>query len=155
FSQNAKMNGLAHSRVWHIVDAKDKILGRLAQRIGIALRGKHKPHFHPMQDCGDYVIVKNCKDIAVTGNKMTDKEYHWHTGFPGGLKTRTMEELMARNACAPIKKAVYGVLPKNNLRKVYMSRLFLFEGEEHPYEKNALKDYDPQNQPIVPIHKIK
>lgn len=106
------MNGLAHAKIWHHVDAKDKMLGRLAQRIGIALRGKYKANYNPQMDCGDYVVVTNCKDIVVSGNKRTQKLYHWHSQYPGGLKTLTFEQLHKNNPCAPLKKAVYGVLPK-------------------------------------------
>jgi large subunit ribosomal protein L13 len=106
------MNGLAYSKLWHLVDAKDKVLGKLAQRIGIALRGKYKPNYNPQMDCGDYVVVKNAGHISVSGNKSTQKEYNWHSQYPGGLKTLKYDKLIKNNPCAPLKKAVYGVLPK-------------------------------------------
>ena len=142
-----------HARIWHLVDAKDKVLGKLAQRIGIALRGKYKPYYNPAVDCGDYVVVKNAKHIALTGKKRTDKEYTWHSGYPGGLTQIKFKDFLSNHPTGPLKKAVYGVLPKNNLRLEQMQRLFIFPDEDHPYEQNIFKDYDPENTPIKPIGK--
>jgi large subunit ribosomal protein L13 len=84
--------GLSHARIWHEVDAKDKVLGKLAARISIALRGKYKPNYNPSIDTGDYVVVKNARHIYLSGDKSTQKEYKWHSGWPGGLKTLKFNE---------------------------------------------------------------
>ena len=132
-----KPTGLAYAKVWHLVDAKDKVLGRLAQRISIALRGKYKPHYHPAVDTGDYVVVINARHAHLTGNKSQQKTYHWHTGWPGGLKSITYDKLLERNPTEPLRKAVYGMLPKNPMRKVLMDRLIIFADDDHPYSASA------------------
>ncbi|TPX72231.1 hypothetical protein SpCBS45565_g00507 [Spizellomyces sp. 'palustris'] len=134
--------GLAYGRVWHLVDAKDKVLGKLSQRISIALRGKYKPIFHPSSDCGDYVVVVNARHLALTGKKAAQKKYFWHSGWPGGVTELTYDKFSAEHPTGPLKKAVYGMLPKNNLRKVQMGRLFIFADADHPYEKNIFRDYE-------------
>ncbi|KAJ3092213.1 54S ribosomal protein L23, mitochondrial [Quaeritorhiza haematococci] len=141
-SFNIGKTGLAQARVWHLVDAKDKILGKLAQRISIALRGKYKPTYHPASDVGDYVVVVNARHVGLTGKKSQQKLYRWHSGYPGGLKEVTFKDYVQTHPTAPLEKAVYGMLPKNNLRKVWMSRLKIFPDEEHPYKENILKMYD-------------
>ncbi len=100
------------------VDAKDKILGKLAQRISVALRGKYKPHYNPAVDTGDYVVVKNARHVAVSGLKREKKEYQWHSGYPGALTTRKFDDFIEQHPNGPLRKAVWGMLPKNNLRKV-------------------------------------
>ncbi|TPX49429.1 hypothetical protein SeMB42_g01568 [Synchytrium endobioticum] len=140
--------GLAYAKVWHLVDAKDKSLGRLAARIGIALRGKYKPIYNPAVDTGDYVVVINARHVALSGTKKEDKLYHWHTGWPGGLKKATFNQLVEKNPILPLQKAIYGMLPKNNLRHVWMSRLKIFPDDQHPYGANIMKDQNvdpPQN----------
>jgi large subunit ribosomal protein L13 len=139
------MNGLAHARIWHEVDAKDKILGKLAARIALALRGKYKPNYAPMLDIGDYVVVKNARFIHLTGNKKEDKVYRSHSGYPGGLKIVPFDEMIEKHPTKPLEKAVYGMLPKNRLRALYMSRLKIFPGEEHPYKQNIFKVHDPSD----------
>ncbi|KAJ3187835.1 54S ribosomal protein L23, mitochondrial [Gaertneriomyces sp. JEL0708] len=134
--------GLAYGRVWHLVDAKDKVLGKLAQRISIALRGKYKPIYQPSADCGDYVVVVNARHLALTGKKMEQKKYFWHSGYPGGVTELTYDKFAAEHPTAPLKKAVYGMLPKNNLRKEQMKRLYIFADADHPYAANIMKDYE-------------
>ncbi|MBD3156809.1 50S ribosomal protein L13 [Candidatus Peregrinibacteria bacterium] len=121
-------------RTWYIVDASGKRLGRLATEIAVKLRGKDKPQFAPHIDCGDYVIVINAKDIAVTGNKMEDKQYYRHSGYPGGLRKKPLKQLLEENPEEVIIKAVRGMIPRNKLRKEVMMKLKVFAGSEHPHE---------------------
>ena len=121
-------------RKWYIVDAKGQTLGRLATKIAVKLRGKDKPIFSPHIDCGDYVIVVNAKEIAVTGNKMDDKYYYSHSGFPSGLKKKPLKKMLEEKPVEVIKKAVRGMIPRNKLRKQIMSKLKIFEGPEHSHE---------------------
>ncbi|KAJ2333825.1 54S ribosomal protein L23, mitochondrial [Coemansia sp. RSA 1836] len=143
---------LAYARVWHLVDARGLVLGRLGTQIAQTLMGKHKPIYDPSSDCGDYVVVINAKHVGVTGRKREQKLYRHHTGFPGGLKEATMEQLQQKNPEKVIEKAVSGMLPKNRLRQVRMGRLLIFPDAEHPYADNIMKRYDTKiplvTQPI-------
>lgn len=121
-------------REWYIVDAKGKNLGRLATTIANILRGKHKPYFQPDVDCGDYVIVLNADKIAVTGKKLTDKEYKYHTNTPGGLKVRTLEWMLQNRPTEAIRLAVERMLPKNKLQKRYMKRLKVYTSDQHEHQ---------------------
>ncbi len=127
-------------REWHLIDAKNKILGRMATEIARLLTGKRKPYFVLNLDCGDFVVVVNVKEVKVTGKKEKQKKYYRYTGYPGGLKTESLEELRQRYPEKIIYEAVSGMLPQNKLRKKMLSRLYLFPGEEHPY-KDKLKSY--------------
>ncbi|KAI8853332.1 ribosomal protein L13 domain-containing protein [Chytridium lagenaria] len=131
---------LAFAKVWHIVDAKNEILGRLAQRVSLALRGKYKPVYHPSVDCGDYVVVVNARHIQVTGKKAEQKEYRWHSRWPGGDRSLTYDKFMENHPTGPLKKAIYGMMPKNNLRRQQFKRLFIFADSDHPYAANIMKD---------------
>jgi large subunit ribosomal protein L13 len=122
------------SRKWYIIDAKDKVLGRLATQIATILRGKNKVDFAPHVDNGDYVIVLNAANVHVTGAKLTDKLYHTHSGFMGGLKTTTLNELNEKKPGKALELAILGMLPKNKLRRDMLSRLKLQLGDTHPYE---------------------
>ena len=113
-------------RKWYIVDATDKTLGRLATEIAVILKGKNKASFMPHLDNGDYVIVTNCDKFKVTGKKMTDKMYYRHTGYLGGLKEISLEDLLNKKPVKALEFAVSGMLPKNKLRKGMLSRLKLF-----------------------------
>lgn len=115
----------------HIIDATDQILGRLAVKIANLLRGKGKSEFVPYLDCGDEVIVINTDKIAVTGQKMKDKIYHHHSGYPGGIKSINLEELLKKDSREVIHKAVYGMLPKNKLRDQVIKKLKLYKKEEN------------------------
>ncbi len=118
---------------WWVVDAKGQTLGRLASRIAPILRGKHKPYFTPNLDCGDYVIVINCEQIEVTGQKMTDKLYYRHSGYPGGLKSTRLKDLLQRFPDRVIRNAVKGMLPKKALGKQVIKKLKVYAGPEHPH----------------------
>lgn len=138
-SQRVGHTGLAFARLWHHVDmAKDKrTLGRLASSIAITLIGKHKPVYHPSQDCGDYVVVTNCQKLRVTGKKFEQKTYWSHSTKPGNLKLTTMEKVVENKGYGEVlKRAVKGMLPRNRLRKVRLERLKVFDGSEHPYGDN-------------------
>ncbi len=118
---------------WLLIDAKGKTLGRLATDVATFLLGKHKPQYAPHIDCGDNVVVINAADIQVTGGKLTDKRYWRHSGYPGGIKSRSLEELMERNPAEVIERAVSGMLPKNRLQDDRLRRLKVYAGAEHPH----------------------
>ncbi|KAI7864367.1 50S ribosomal protein L13 [Spinellus fusiger] len=140
-SQAVGNTALAYARVWHVVDARQRVLGRMATSIATTLMGKHKPIYDPAADCGDYVVVLNAKEVFVSGKKAEQKLYRHHTGHPGGLKAINFNDLQTKDATEPIRKAVSGMLPKNRLREVRMKRLLIFEGAEHPYEANIIKQH--------------
>lgn len=123
----------AVSRKWHLVDMNGKILGRSATEIARLLMGKHKVDYTPHVDSGDYVVVINAKEVAVTGKKAEQKTYYRHSQFPGGLKAEVFTDLLERRPTVVIEKAVYGMLPKNKLNALRMKRLKVFAGSEHPY----------------------
>lgn len=118
---------------WYVVDATDKVLGRLASQIAKYLRGKHKPEYTPHTDAGDYVVVVNADKIKVTGNKRKDKVYYRHTGYPGGIREATLEKLMIKHPTHPIEIAVKGMMPKNPLGRAMLSKLKVYAGAEHPH----------------------
>ena len=120
-------------RNWLIVDAKDQRLGRLATRIADNLRGKTKPTYTPNIDTGDFVVVVNAERIAVTGHKMDNKIYYRHTGYPGGLKQRTLAEMMAKKPEEVLRLAVKGMLPKSRLGRAQLKKLKIYTGPEHPH----------------------
>ena len=121
------------SREWHVVDATGKTLGRLATQIATVLRGKHKPTYTPNLDTGDFVVVVNCERVAVTGDKMDTVRYYRHSRYPGGLKSRTMREQMARFPDRVIYEAVRGMMPKTKLGRAQMKKLRVYAGPEHPH----------------------
>jgi len=121
-------------RQWLLVDATDKTLGRLASAIAQRLKGKHKPLYTPHLDVGDYVVVKNADKIAVTGDKVEDKIYHRHTGYPGGLKTRTFRQQRDHAPTSMLSLAVKGMLPKGVLGRDMFKKLKVYAGEAHPHE---------------------
>ena len=120
-------------RNWVLIDAKDLILGKLAVRIADTVRGKNKPDFTPSMDTGDFVVVINADQIRVTGGKETKKKYYRHTGYPGGLKVDTYEELKAKGADRLIMAAVKGMLPKNRLGRKLRTKVKIYSGSEHPH----------------------
>ena len=120
-------------RDWFIIDAENKVLGRLATEVARRLRGKHKPEYTPHVDTGDYIVIINADKVAVTGNKEQGKMYHHHTGYPGGLKSMTLEKLRERAPERIIEKAVKGMLPKNPLGRAMFSKLKVFPGAEHAH----------------------
>ena len=121
-------------RKWFVVDAEDQILGRLASRLAEVLRGKHKPIFTPHVDVGDFVVVVNAEKIAVTGRKLTDKQYHRHTGYIGGLKSTSLEHMLERKPEEVIRHAVKGMLPGNRLARAQLTKLKIYTGPDHPHE---------------------
>jgi large subunit ribosomal protein L13 len=121
------------SRDWFVVDASDKTLGRLASEIAHRLRGKHKAEYTPHVDTGDYIVVINAEKVRVTGNKATDKMYHRHTGYPGGLKSMSFEKLIDRAPERAIQSAVKGMLPRNPLGRAMFKKLKVYAGNEHPH----------------------
>jgi len=120
-------------RDWYIIDAEGKTLGRMASEIAHRLRGKHKPEFTPHVDTGDYIVVINAAKVQVTGRKATDKIYHRHTGYPGGLKSASFEKLIAKSPESPIQKAVKGMLPRGPLGRAMFKKLKVYGGSEHPH----------------------
>jgi large subunit ribosomal protein L13 len=127
---------------WILVDAQDEVLGRLASKVAKILRGKNKPSFTPHVDCGDNVIVINASQVKLTGNKLTQKEYVRHTGYPGGQRIETPEQLLERKPIAVIEKAVRGMLPKNRLGRELFRNLYVYEGSEHAQEAQKPKKLD-------------
>ena len=126
-------------RQWHIIDASDVVLGRLASHTANLLRGKHKPTFAPHVDTGDFVIVVNAEKIAVTGQKLDQKLYHSHSGYPGGLRTRTLRVQLDRRPTEVLRKAVKGMLPRNRLARQQINKLKIYAGPVHPHEAQAPK----------------
>jgi large subunit ribosomal protein L13 len=127
-------------RDWYIVDASDKILGRLATEIARRLRGKHKAEYTPHVDTGDYIVVTHAEKVRVTGNKFKDKTYYSHSGFPGGLKTIAFDKLQEKNPARIIELAVKGMLPKNALGRDMYRKLKVYAGGEHPHEAQQPKE---------------
>tara|TARA_A100001388_G_scaffold244552_1_gene202458 strand:- start:112 stop:540 length:429 start_codon:yes stop_codon:yes gene_type:complete len=118
---------------WHLVDAEDKVLGRLAVKIASILTGKNKPQYSPNADLGDFVIVVNAEKVKVTGNKFSQKNYYHHTGYPGGLKTKSFEKMQEDSPEKIIEKAVKGMLPKNKLANQIIKKLKVYSGSVHPH----------------------
>jgi large subunit ribosomal protein L13 len=121
------------ARRWYVADATDQVLGRLATRVASTLRGKHRPTFAPHVDAGDFVIVVNAGSIRLTGKKLTAKRYHRHTGYPGGLRSLTAEEMLAKQPDRLVRQAVEGMLPKNRLGRQLATKLKIYVGSEHPH----------------------
>ena len=121
-------------RVWYLVDAENRTLGRLATQIADVLRGKRKPTYTPHVDVGDFVIVVNAEKISVTGNKRAEKRYYRHSGYPGGIKSRSLEEMLDRRPEEVIRRAVKGMLPRNRLARQQLRKLKVYAGAEHPHQ---------------------
>ena len=119
---------------WYIVDASDKIVGRLATKIATILRGKHKPSYTPHVDTGDFVIVVNAEKVKFTGNKLDQKKYYKHTGYMGGIKETTAKDMLQKKPEEIIRHAVKGMLPKNRLGRKLLKKLKIYRGEEHPHQ---------------------
>lgn len=123
------------TRKWYVVDAEDVVLGRLASLLALRLRGKHKPMFTPNIDCGDNIIVINAEKVRLTGNKRARKVFHWHTGHPGGVKTRTMGQILESKAPERvIVKAVERMITRNPMGRAQMRKLHVYAGSKHPHE---------------------
>lgn len=129
-------------RDWYVVDASDKVLGRLATEIARRLRGKHKAEYTPHVDTGDYIVVINAEKVTVTGRKYDDKMYYRHTGHPGGIKSDSFAKLQARNPARIIELAVKGMLPKNPLGREMYRKLKIYVGSEHPHTAQQPKQLE-------------
>lgn len=128
---------------WFLVDAENLVLGRLASIIAMRLRGKHKPMYTPNIDCGDHIVVVNAEKVALTGRKRTDKIYYWHTGYPGGIKSRTAEKYLdGKHPDRVLQKAVQRMLPKGNLGRQQLTKLKIYAGPNHPHEAQAPETID-------------
>lgn len=130
------------ARKWYIVDAENEVVGRLSTKIASVLRGKHKPEFTPHVDTGDYVIVINAEKVRFTGNKLDQKVYQRYSGYPGGQKERTAQEMLEKKPQDVIEIAVKGMLPKNKLGRAMFKKLFVYAGSEHPH---AAQQPEPLN----------
>jgi large subunit ribosomal protein L13 len=130
-------------RRWYVVDANGQTLGRLATRIADTLRGKDKPQYTPHVDAGDFVVVVNADKIAVTGRKLDQKVYYRHSGYPGGLRQRTLREQLDRQPTEVLRKAVRGMLPRNRLARAQLTKLKIYAGPTHPHDAQA-----PQPLPL-------
>jgi large subunit ribosomal protein L13 len=120
-------------RQWHVIDATDVVLGRLASQVAILLRGKHKTIFAPHLDTGDFVIIINAEKIALSGNKLEQKRAYRHSGYPGGLRSLAYKDLLAKHPERAVEKAIKGMLPHNKLGDVMRKHVFVYEGPEHPH----------------------
>jgi len=126
-------------RKWYLIDAEGEILGRLATQIATILRGKNKPNYTPSMDLGDYVVVINAEKIKVTGNKLKGKIYRYHTSYPGGLKSVTLETLLKKKPELVVKKAVQGMIPHTKLGRIMIKKLKIYKGNEHPHQAQKLE----------------
>ncbi|HEX7536293.1 MAG TPA: 50S ribosomal protein L13 [Dermatophilaceae bacterium] len=129
-------------RKWLVIDATDVVLGRLASQTAILLRGKHKPTFAPHVDGGDFVIIINADKVVLTGNKMVQKKAYHHSGFPGGLKATSYQDLLANQPTKAVEKAVRGMLPKGTLARQQLSKLKVYAGDVHPHQSQMPVPYE-------------
>jgi large subunit ribosomal protein L13 len=132
-------NSSDRERNWLVVDASGQTLGRLATQIADALRGKRKPTYTPHVDTGDFVVVINCEKVAVTGNKRAEKRYYRHSGYPGGIRSRTLEEQLQRRPEEVIRHAVKGMVPRTRLGRKQLTKLKIYAGPEHPHQAQQPK----------------
>jgi large subunit ribosomal protein L13 len=126
---------------WWLIDAQGKTLGRLATEVALLLRGKKKPEFAPFIDCGDYVIIVNAEKVHVTGKKLEQKKYYSHSGYPGGLKVKPLKELLEKKPEEVIRKAVWGMIPKNRLGRAIYKKLKVYCGPDHPHDAQMPQVY--------------
>ncbi len=140
---NAKPGAV--ERRWFVVDAEGQTLGRLATQIAETLRGKNKPEYTPHVDTGDFVVVVNAEKIHVTGQKLDQKMYHRHSGYPGGLRSRTLREQLERRPTEVIRKAVKGMLPRNRLARAQLGKLKVYAGPEHPHAAQSPEPLEVKN----------
>jgi large subunit ribosomal protein L13 len=130
------------TRQWHVIDATDVVLGRLASHVAVLLRGKHKPIFAPHVDTGDFVIVINADKVSLSGAKLEQKRAYRHSGYPGGLRSVSYADLMARHPERVVEKAVKGMLPKNSLGRKTLSKLKVYAGPTHPHQAQQPQPYE-------------
>ena len=131
-TQSFKQSDIEQS--WILVDAKDKTLGRLASALASRLRGKHRPEFTPNADLGDYIVVINANKINVTGDKLNQKKYFKHSGYPGGIKSKSLDKVIENSPEDAIRMAVKGMLPKNKLGKKMLTKLKIYKDNDHPHQ---------------------
>ena len=129
------------TRAWHIIDATDVVLGRLASQTAILLRGKHKPTCAPHVDGGDFVIIINAEKVALTGSKLAQKKAYRHSGYPGGLTATTYSEMLEKHPTRAVEKAIRGMLPKNSIGRAQLTKLKVYAGAEHPHAAQQPKPY--------------
>jgi len=129
-------------RRWHVIDATDVVLGRLASLVAILLRGKHKPTFAPHVDTGDFVVIVNAEKVALTGNKRETKRAYRHSGYPGGLRSVGYVELLEKNPEKAVEKAVRGMLPKNTVGRAQLTKLKVYAGPNHPHTAQQPQPYE-------------
>ncbi len=132
--KTVSLNAATVKKEWVIIDATDLVLGRLASRLALVLRGKNKPGFTPHVDCGDNVIVINAEKVTLTGKKMTDRVYKRYTGYPGGQRYTTPAEILQKRPAELVRRAVRGMLPKNRLGDKLIGNLYVYAGPEHPHQ---------------------
>ena len=140
-SKSFMANAQNIERKWFVVDATDLVLGRVSTEVATLLRGKHKPTFTPHVDCGDYVIIVNAEKVALTGNKLDDKKYYRHSGYPGGLKSRTAKRILELQPQKVLEKSIRGMLPKNSLGDDMYRKLYVYVGPEHPHQAQKPEVY--------------
>ncbi len=138
-NKTTAVNSEKVERKWQHIDAKDRVLGKLATEVSKALIGKDKPNFSYRANVGDYVVVINTDKITVTGNKLRGKVFYRHSGYPKGLRSRTLEEALAKDPTKVLRNAVSGMLPQNKLKKVRLRNLKIYTGEEHPHKAQLSK----------------
>jgi len=126
---------------WWVINAEGKTLGRLATEVAVLLRGKRKPEFAHFVDCGDFVVVINAEKINVTGKKLEQKKYYSHSGYPGGLKVKTLKELLDTKPEEVVRKAVWGMIPKGKLGRAVYKKLKVYKGSHHPHEAQKPQEY--------------
>jgi large subunit ribosomal protein L13 len=129
-------------RQWLVIDATDVVLGRLASQVAVLLRGKHKATFAPHVDMGDFVVVVNADKVALTGAKLEQKRAYRHSGYPGGLKSRTYAEMLDKHPAKAVEKAVRGMLPKNTIGRAQLGKLKVYAGAEHPHQAQQPQPYE-------------
>jgi large subunit ribosomal protein L13 len=129
-------------RQWHVIDATDVVLGRLASQVATLLRGKHKPIYAPHLDTGDFVVIINADKVALSGKKLEQKKAYRHSGYPGGLRAMAYSDLMAKHPERAVEKAIKGMLPKNTLGRKMFSKLKVYAGPEHPHQAQQPAPYD-------------
>ena len=129
-------------RQWHVIDATDVVLGRLASQVAVLLRGKHKPTFAPHVDTGDFVVVINADKVALTGHKLEQKRAYRHSGYPGGLRSQSYVELLEKHPTKAVEKAVRGMLPKNSIARAQITKLKVYAGPEHPHQAQQPQPFE-------------
>lgn len=145
--KTVSVNKVSAPKEWVVIDATNLVVGRLASQVAMILRGKHKPSFTPNSDCGDNVIIINAEKVRFTGNKLADKVYVRHTGYPGGQRFATPADMLKRKPLFVVEKAVKGMLPKNRLGAALFRNLHVYAGAEHPHEAQQPK--------VITVNKLK